>query len=153
VNKVFGTNPINGNLSFYHRQGTSTWITESIDISSYTNVTISLNIKELTCESGDKIETYYTLDGGSPIEFGDGNGDGNFNNSINTVNNLNGNSLVLSVVTTSDAIDDKHKFDDIIIQGILSAPGVDVIEGEVSIDWVCAKHFIHDRTWSIAPVK
>ncbi len=136
TNKVFATNPITGNLSFYHRQGISTWTTETIDISGYTNVSISLNLKEQTCESGDKIETFYSIDGAVPIEFGDGNGDAGFNLTSNIVNNLNGNSLVLTVVTTSDAVDDKHKFDDILIEGTVSMPGVDVVTACDSFTWI-----------------
>jgi len=120
INKVFGTNPISGSLSFYNRKGTSTWTTEVIDISAYTDVSIFINLNEITCETGDKIETYYNLDNTGPIEFGDGNGDAGFNNISNYINSLNGESLILTVVTTSDAINDKHKFDDILIQGILN---------------------------------
>ncbi len=136
VNKVFATQPINGNLSFYHRQGTSTWTTEVIDISSFTNVSITLNIKEQTCEANDKMETFYSIDGGTPIEFGDGNGDGNFNSAVNTVNNLSGSTLELSILTVSDAIDDKHKFDDIVIEGIVSTPGTDVVTACDSFTWI-----------------
>ncbi len=136
VNKVFATNPISENLSFYHRQGTSTWMTETIDISSYSGVSISLNLNELTCENGDKIETFYILDGNSPIEFGHGNGDGNFNDTVNTVNNLNGNTLVLSIITTSDSIDDKHRFDNILIQGFLNTTGADIVTACDSFTWM-----------------
>lgn len=119
VNKVFANNPITGSLSFYHRQGTSTWTTETIDISMYSNVSISINLKETTCEDGDMIGTFYNIDESGPIEFGDGNGDGTFGTVANSVEGLNGNTLVLSVTTTSADIDDKHKFDDILIQGEL----------------------------------
>lgn len=121
VNKVFATNPISGFLSFYHRQGISTWTTESIDISSYSNVSISISINEATCETGDKIETFYNIDAAGPVEFGDGNGDGAFTNASNTIDSLNGSILIITIVTTSDAIDDKHKFDNILVQGTLSS--------------------------------
>lgn len=122
VNKVFATNPITGTRSFFHRNGNSTWTTEAIDISGHSNISISINLNELTCEAGDKIETFYDIDAAGPVEFGDGNGDGAFNNATNSVSSLNGSSMVITVVTTSDNGNDKHKFDDIIVQGTLVLP-------------------------------
>ncbi|MDG2450438.1 MAG: LamG domain-containing protein, partial [Saprospiraceae bacterium] len=117
ANKVRTVSPISGSASFLHRNGISTWTSESIDISGYTNVTITLNLNEITCEAGDKIETFYNLDGAGAIEFGDGNGDGDFDNETNTVGGLSGSNLVITVLTTSNQGNDKHRFDDIDVSG------------------------------------
>lgn len=114
---VSTANPVSGAYSFRVRNCASrTWTSETIDISSYSSVNIAMNILEIDCEAGDRIETYYSLDGGSAVEFGDGNGDGNFGVATNSITDLSGSSLVITVVFTSDATNDKQKIDDVIVQ-------------------------------------
>ncbi len=125
ANKVRTVSPISGSASFIQRNGVSTWTSESIAITGYTNVTITLNLNEITCEAGDKIETFYNIDESGPIEFGNGNGDGDFDDVANTIAGLIGSNVVITVLTTSDSGNDKHRFDDIVVSGeaIDNGPG------------------------------
>jgi len=150
ANKVFATNPISGFNSFFHRQGNSTWTSEVISITGYSDVAISIALKEQTCEAGDKIETFYSLDGGGAVEFGDGNGDGVFNLTTNNITGLSGSTLVITVVTTSGQVDDKHKFDDILVQGMnvlpvgLSSLLTKTNGREVQVSWTTITELYND---------
>ncbi|GEM_PF-4100271 len=113
---VSTTNPIAGSFSFRTRGGGYTFTTEIIDITGVANVSISMELNEINAGTGDRIETFYSLDGGTNIEFGDGNGDGDFNNVSNSVSSLNGNTLVITITTTTNASTDRYKWDNIIVQ-------------------------------------
>jgi len=133
VNEVSSENTITGIRSFFHREGKSRWTTEAIDITGYTDVAISLNINELACENGDLILTFYNIDGAGFTEFGNGNGDGDFDNASNSISGLSGASLVITVATASDGTDDAHRFDDILVQGTVLLP-IELLSFEANLN-------------------
>lgn len=93
----------------------ATWTSESIDISSYINVAISMDVFEVgTLETSDSIAAYYVLDGGAEVLFGsiaDDFGDSSF-----SVASLNASSLVIKVKVLNGN-DENHRFNNILVTG------------------------------------
>tara|TARA_B100000508_G_scaffold141062_1_gene145770 strand:- start:1173 stop:3464 length:2292 start_codon:yes stop_codon:yes gene_type:complete len=121
--RVESNQVLNGTLSMNGRNldNTVTWTSESISISGYSNVSISINLKESNCDNGgnDKIETFYNIGSGN-VEFGDGNGDGDFNTATNTVTGLSGTTLTITVTMFNDGSGERSIFDDITVTGTAS---------------------------------
>jgi len=144
--RVESANFISGSLSMSGRNtdGVMTWTSESISISSYTDVSISIDIKEVNCEAGDIIETFYSIDGGGNTEFGNTNGDGNFNNATNTVSGLSGSSMTLVVTLNCNAGNERILFDNIEVTGTpVQGPdgpgGVGDVDGSGTLEvWLMA---------------
>lgn len=118
--RVESDNFLTGSLSMSGRNtdGVMTWTSETITISGYSNVSISINIKENGYDNdGDYIRTYYDI-GGGDIEFGVGNGEGNFGGTANnTITGLSGTTLTITVLVNNDDGNDRGIFDDILVQG------------------------------------
>ncbi|UTW63170.1 hypothetical protein KFE98_03165 [bacterium SCSIO 12741] len=121
--RVESDNAISGSLSMSGRNtdATMTWTSESIDISGYSNVSISIDLAEVNCDDGssDQIETFYNVGSGN-VEFGDGNGDGNFNSATNTIAALSGSSLTITVTLFNNGGGERCIFDNIVVTGTAS---------------------------------
>ncbi len=119
--RVESNNAISGSRSMQAKEtdGVMTWTSEAIDISGYTNVSISLDLEEINWDNGgsDQMETFYDLGSGN-VEFGDGNGDGEFTSVTNTVSGLNvGGELVITVTINCNANNERGRFDNIVVSG------------------------------------
>ena len=119
--RVESDNAISGSFSMSGRNtdGPMTWTSETIDISGFVNISISIDLAEVNCEAGDIIETFYDLGSGN-VEFGNGNGDGNFNSASNSINGLNGTSLTLTVRLNNNGGGERSIFDNVLVQGTAS---------------------------------
>ncbi len=116
--RVESDNVLSDNFSMSGRNtdGIMSWTSESINITGFTDVSISINIKEINCENTDIIETFYNTGSGA-IEFGNGNGNGDFNSATNTITGLSGTSLVITVSLNNDGGGERLIFDDILVTG------------------------------------
>lgn len=118
--RVESNNAITGSRSMQAKEtdGVMTWTSESINISGYTNVSISLDLEEVNWDNGgsDAMETFYDLGAGN-IEFGDGNGDGEFTSVTNTISGLSSGSLVITVTINCNANNERGRFDNILVTG------------------------------------
>ncbi|MBD3291251.1 hypothetical protein GF337_20790, partial [candidate division KSB1 bacterium] len=99
--------------------GEAIWTSESIDISGYSDVSISVDLREVgSMESSDYIRLYYKLDGGSEILFSiNGDNTDDFTNATAEQTGLNGNDLVIVIRMSNSANDEKHRFDDVLVEG------------------------------------
>jgi|GEM_PF-892286 len=127
--RVEQNNAITGSFSMQAKEtdGVMTWTSESISISGFTNVTISLDMEEVNWDNGgsDQMETFYDIGGGN-VEFGDGNGDGDFNNVTNTISGLSGTTLTIVVTLNCNANNERGRFDNILVTGTpASLDGID----------------------------
>ncbi|HDP97788.1 MAG TPA: T9SS type A sorting domain-containing protein [bacterium] len=98
--------------------GEAVWISESIDISGYPNVSISVDVSEVGGhESSDYVRLYYQLDGGSETMF-ETNGDnsGDFTSVVASQANLNGSSLVIVIKAKNNANLEFLRFDNVNVQ-------------------------------------
>ena len=97
-------------------EGEGVWTSESIDLSSYQDIQIAMDLSETgTMEAGDYIRVYYQLDGG-PEQLGvETNGD--FTALSYTETGLVANSLTLLVRVNNSSVDEKHRFDNIVVAG------------------------------------
>lgn len=116
--RVENDNALAGSFSMSGRNtdGVMTWTSESISIANFSDVSISIDIAEVSCEGADIIETFYNT-GGGDIEFGDGNGDGDFNTATNTVTGLSGSNLTITVTLNNNGGGERLIFDNITVQG------------------------------------
>ena len=94
------------------------WTSETIDISSYTNVSIQVDCSEQGNQSlNDYIRVYYSLDGGPEILFGNYIDD--FTSVTAVITGLNGSSLVIVIRVDNDGQNKYHRFDNVLVQGTL----------------------------------
>ncbi len=99
--------------------GDGSWTSESIDISGYTNVTISVDASESgTMESSDYAKASYQIDGGSITQFGYANDD--FSSQTFSISGLSGSSLVVILEVNNGAGSEYHRFDDVTVSGLAS---------------------------------
>ncbi|MBL1144106.1 MAG: T9SS type A sorting domain-containing protein [Bacteroidetes bacterium] len=157
--RVESDNVLSGNYSMSGRNtnGIMTWTSETITISGYTNVSISISLKEVNCEAGDYIETYYNIGSGN-VEFGAGNGDGNFNAVTNSITNLNATSLIIVVKLLNNSGNERLIFDNILVQGTpipnghLGPGGVGDIDGTGDLKvWLRADDLDADNDFTDNP--
>ncbi len=100
--------------------------TEIIDISSFLNVNISVNISEIgTAENTDYIDLYYVLDGGTETLFAtNGQNNAEFTAQTASQTGLNGSTLQIIIKVHNNALTEYHYINDILVQGIQnSSPG------------------------------
>jgi hypothetical protein len=114
--------PISGNRSFVGRDtdGEATWLSETIDISAYSNISLSVNYHETGgLENTDRIYIEYSLDGGSWTTFNNGSHQNDMNSGIETATAsvLSGTSIQVRVRMITNRGDEAWYFDDIIISG------------------------------------
>ncbi len=99
--------------------GEAIWASEVIDISAYSDVSISIDIREVgTMEVSDYINLYYKLDGGPQTVFSThGSNHGNFGSATAEQTGLNGSTLVIIIIVSNSAQSENHRFDDILVRG------------------------------------
>ncbi len=101
--------------------------TESIDISGYTNVCISIDVSETgTMEPDDGIWTYYRINGGSETSIDSSTDD--FTSATHTANNIGGTGTGLMIVVKADcdAGTESIEFDNIVVTGTVAAVTGDI---------------------------
>ena len=105
--------------------GDAVWQSESIDISSYSTVTFSLEASEDgSLNSSDYFDVYYQVDGGGFTRIPNWNGMGNddhtlvddFPSTTITQSISSGNQLVIKVVMHNNSTWDRHYLDDISVK-------------------------------------
>ena len=99
------------------------FLTESINISSYTNVSLSVDVLKVggKMETGDYVNVYYKLNGGSEILFSsNGSNLGNFSSTVATQSGLNGTTIQI-VVRIQNGIGNQEIYglDNILVKGFI----------------------------------
>ena len=100
--------------------------TENIDISSYVNVNIDINVSQTgIAENTDYINSYYVLDGGAETLFAtNGQLNANFVSQTVSQTGLNGSTLKIVLRVNNSAQTEFHYINNILVQGIQSvSPG------------------------------
>ncbi|GEM_PF-2742290 len=94
------------------------WETEDIDISTVTDVGISIFLEAAgDMESSDFLEVYYILDGGAETPLTNGSFTDNFGSSTATASAINGNSLRIKIYAQNSASGERYSWDDIYVTG------------------------------------
>lgn len=111
------------------------WTSSPIDISSYQNVSISVDLQETgSLESNDYIKLYYKLNNGSETAFStNGINTDDFSNLTASQTGLNGNTLQIVIRVRNDDGGEKHRFDDIEVKGTYKAPSFSVTLNQTDI--------------------
>lgn len=105
-----------GQMEARDTDGDVVWVSEAIDISSYSGVGISLNAYESgTMESADYVRSLYSLNGGAPTQIDYSNDD--FSSATHTASGLSGNSLVVIVRMACNAGTEYLRFDNVVVSG------------------------------------
>jgi len=101
--------------------GESIWLTQTIDISAYTNVGITIDASEPgTMEISDYIRFYYRLNGGAETLFSqNGNLSDDFTSAQAAQSGLYGSNLHVIVKVNNSADDERHRFDTVLVTGAL----------------------------------
>lgn len=108
---------INGSLGYASRANTSTWTSESINITGYTDVSISMNLAQSGYDNGsDNITAAYSINGGGYTTIG-ATQSGNFSSTAVSVSGLSGTSLVIRVTIVNNGSNDYGRFDDVLVTG------------------------------------
>jgi hypothetical protein len=97
--------------------GEAIWYSETIDISSYSNVAVSALLTETgNQENNDYIRIYYSLDGGTETLFAvNGDNINNFTSVTASQTGLNGNNLQIIVRLNNNNNNERHRLDDVIV--------------------------------------
>jgi len=108
--------------------GVVEWSSEMIDISGYSSVTISIHLTEIgDLESTDYIRLYYIINSGSETIFNThGDNTDDFTSRTANQTGLSGNTLQIVIRMRNNAAAEYHQFDNILVQGTLLTPEVDV---------------------------
>jgi len=99
--------------------GEATWTTETIDISGYTDVSLSVDLTETGVGwfDNDYIRTYYILDGGSETLF-ETNGDlDDFTSATASQTGLNGSNVIIVIRLDNDSDNEVYTIDNVVVQG------------------------------------
>ena len=98
--------------------GEAVWTSQNIDISTYANVSVTVNLSEVgDLEGTDYIRVYYKIDGGAETLF-DVNGDNSddFDALVALQTNLSGNTLTIVIRVKNNAATEFIQFDDVIVR-------------------------------------
>ncbi|RLD35425.1 MAG: hypothetical protein DRI83_06835, partial [Bacteroidetes bacterium] len=102
------------------------WETEVIDISSYTHISVSIDLEaEGKMDASDYLEVYYVLDGGTETAFTNGIFTNNFGIVQATVTGLNGSTFKIIIKAKNSSGEENYFWDNILIRGI-GAPSPNV---------------------------
>lgn len=124
--KVVGTN--SGRLEAVDCDGQAIWKSKSINVSDYTNLSISLLVAETgSSTSVEKyVKVYYQLDGGVEIPFQEnGENIGNWGSLEAKQSGISGNQLVVVVRLNNPNSGDKVYFDNVVVNGEAIIPESD----------------------------
>lgn len=136
---IFRCNDIEGPCGACSPGGTTlnSWVTESITIAGYTDVTIcvdyantgtmELNNSASSCNNADDIiQGEYRINGGAWVTwFFD---DGNANLAPATISGLNGNTLEIRIYVGNKANDENHTIDNVCVSGTIVPTPVELTE-------------------------
>ncbi|WP_299365991.1 hypothetical protein [Winogradskyella sp.] len=130
VNEVFEARDIDGN---------AIWLSPSINISSYTNVSFSLGASEQgTMEAADIFNTEYRIDGGIwTAATTNGNLNDDFTSATVSQTGLLGNTLEIRVTMNNNAGAEYHRLDNIIVDGTLVGGGCNISDIALSNTGAC----------------
>ncbi|MCP4538863.1 MAG: VWA domain-containing protein, partial [Chloroflexi bacterium] len=100
------------------------WTSELIDISAYSDVSLSVDLSESgRLENTDYIRVYYKLDGGSETLFAtNGSNTDDFDNATASQTGLNGSSVVIVIRVKNDVGSEYHRFDNVLVEGTAPPP-------------------------------
>ena len=100
--------------------GTVYWFTQSIDISYYTNVSVSIDGSESgNCNTQDYLQFHYRLNGGAWTRFTTNwRMRGNFTSRVASVSGISGASLEIRVSFRNNRDSEFHRIDNVLIQGV-----------------------------------
>lgn len=117
--RVESSRVITGNKSYVGRSVNAYWLSESIDISSYSNIFASVDYFENgPLENADFINIEYRLDGGAWTTFTNGHHQNNMSGTETaTIAGLNGSTLQLKITVENSANNEYWMFDNIEITG------------------------------------
>ena len=98
------------------------WTSEAIDISAYSNITISVDVSNSgTLENQDFVKASYKIDAGSITQFGFNYDD--FSSTTYTVTGLSGTSLTIYLEADNNADAEYLRFDNVLVKGGPTDPG------------------------------
>jgi hypothetical protein len=120
-NYKFEVITVTGNAIFQARNvGTSIWLSPSIDISSFVNISLTLDASQAgnSLDATDSLITQYRIDGGTWTNA-ETNGllTGNYEISVVSQLELEGSTLEIRVVATNNANPERQRFDNILVSG------------------------------------
>lgn len=102
------------------------WETEDIDISPYTDISVSIDLEaQGDMENVDYLQVYYVLDGGAETALTNGLYTDNFGTAQATASGLNGSTLKIIVKAKNSGGDENYYWDNITLRGI-GAPSANV---------------------------
>jgi hypothetical protein len=111
--------------------------TETIDISAYSNVSLSVLIKSNTgnLDDPDYIQVYYILNGGPETIFTTNGSKINDFNVTSTTTGLSGSTIKIRIKVLNSASSETYAIDNILIKGtlVISAPEINIIGNSMSI--------------------
>ena len=121
--------------------GQNTFTTEDIDISGYTNVSLSVDISELgSMENSDFIRIYYQIDTGSgygaETYFAtNGNNFNDFGSRVASQTGLNAQRVRIIIRVDNDRNDEYHRFDNILVEGtpVVAGPEINLVGNGTNI--------------------
>ncbi len=98
--------------------GEAIWTSETIDISSYSDVSISTNVSESgKMETVDYIRFYYKIDGGAETLFSvNGDNSDDFDPRVASTGGLNGNNLIIVVRVYNNQKNERYRFDNMLVE-------------------------------------
>ena len=114
TNEIFEARDIDGN---------AIWQSKSINISGFSNVSLSLSAVEVgTMESSDIFKTEYRIDGGTwtPADT-NGSLNDDFTSATVSQTGLSGSTLEIRVTMNNGAASEYHRLDDILVEGTASS--------------------------------
>jgi len=111
--------------------------TENINISSYTNVSLSVDIFEVAgdFEGDDYVDVYYILDGGAETLFTtNGSNTEDFGSTVASQTGLNGSTIQIIIkIENGTGNLEVYGFDNILVEGFFSGPEINLIGNGTSI--------------------
>ncbi len=118
---------VSGNLEAQDTNGEEqVFETETMDISAFINVNMSINVSEVgDQENSDYIDIYYVLDGGGETLFAtNGQNNDDFTAQTTTQSGISGNNLKIVIRVQNNEQTEFHYINDILVQGLSNlSPG------------------------------
>ncbi|MCK5470202.1 MAG: hypothetical protein KAI99_16885, partial [Cyclobacteriaceae bacterium] len=101
------------------------WMTEIIDISSVSDVAITIDLEAVKTDGNDYLEVYYKIDGGPELPFKNGIHTGDFGITTASINGLNGSTLQIIIRASNDGGEENYFWDNIHVTAVgATAPDV-----------------------------
>ncbi|GAB4331192.1 MAG: hypothetical protein Kow00127_23200 [Bacteroidales bacterium] len=102
------------------------WYSEVIDISSYSNVSVTVDLSEGgNLENSDYIRSFYKLDGGAETMFStNGEITNDFGSATASQTGLNGSTLEIVFRAMNNQGSERYRWDNVVVSGTLAAPPV-----------------------------